>query len=372
MMLKVLGLILAAIVVAAVALLPGRAAARRADDAARRTSASTEGATTDRRRGRPRRPAAALGVVVALGLVLWAVLTGLAGRDVRARLDVIDAQRQFGDTGAGLVEYAVAGDGPPILVIHGAGGGFDQGLIFAEAFVGDGYRWIAPSRFGYLGSPLPEDASTSAQADAFAALADHLGHDRVHVLGVSGGAPPALQLAARHPERVGSLMLISPAPFTPHGAPDGARSIPSWLYEALFGSDTVYWGLSKLAPGRLREAFDARPDLLADVPEEERRRVDRIVASFLPASHRVDGIRNEGAAIAPDASYPLQNITAPTLIVHARDDRINPFAIGDDLSRKIAKAEILEIPRGGHLLLGHHADIRSHVRAFLGGISVSE
>ncbi|MGP1353872.1 MAG: alpha/beta fold hydrolase [Parasphingopyxis sp.] len=321
---------------------------------------------------RARRLIVAASIVLALGLALWGVLTVLTGHDARARIESLEAQRQSAETGEGLVEYAVAGDGPPLLVVHGAGGGFDQGLLFADAFVGEGYRSIAPSRFGYLGSPLPDDASTEAQADAFDALLDHLGLDRVHVMGVSGGAPPALQLASRHPERVSGLVLVSPAPFTPHGAPDGERPIPAWLYEALFGSDTVYWTLSKLAPSRLREAFDARAELLAGLPDEERRRVDRLVASFLPASRRIEGIGNEAAAIAPDASYSLEDITAPTLIVHARDDRINPFAIGVDLSQRIANAEFVEIERGGHLLLGHHEEIRDRVRTFLDGISALE
>ena len=45
-------------------------------------------------------------------------------------------------------------EGPPVLVIHGAGGGFDQALHTAQMF-GSGFQWVAPSRFGYLGTPLP-------------------------------------------------------------------------------------------------------------------------------------------------------------------------------------------------------------------------
>ncbi|MBO6635744.1 MAG: alpha/beta hydrolase [Parvibaculum sp.] len=321
---------------------------------------------------RARRLILSVGIILTLGLAIWGMVTVLAGHDVRARIENMEAQRKFAETGEGLVEYAVTGEGPPLLVIHGAGGGFDQGQLFAEAFIGEGYRRIAPSRFGYLGSPLPDNASTSAQADAFAALMDDLGLDRVHILAVSGGVPPALQLASRHPERVSGLVLLSPAPFTPHGAPDGERPIPAWVYEALFGSDTVYWTLSKLAPSRLREAFDARAELLVGLSNEERHRVDRIVESFLPASRRIEGIGNEVAAIAPDARYALEDIAAPALIVHARDDRINPFAIGVDLSQRIENAQFLEIERGGHLLLGHHEEIRGRVRTFLDGISTPE
>ncbi len=54
--------------------------------------------------------------------------------------------------------------GPPLLMVHGSGGGFDQGLDFARTLVPDGYRVIVPSRFGYLRTPLPADASPMAQA----------------------------------------------------------------------------------------------------------------------------------------------------------------------------------------------------------------
>jgi hypothetical protein len=48
----------------------------------------------------------------------------------------------------GAMEYETAGNGPPCLMIHGTGGGFDQGLAFAAPLVDAGWTVIAPSRFG--------------------------------------------------------------------------------------------------------------------------------------------------------------------------------------------------------------------------------
>jgi hypothetical protein len=73
---------------------------------------------------------------------------------------------------------AEKGSGIPLLSIHGAGGGYDQGLANAAGFVGAGFRIIAPSRFGYLGTPVPPDISPAAQADA-------------HVVGRLGGGGAA-------------------------------------------------------------------------------------------------------------------------------------------------------------------------------------
>ena len=115
-------------------------------------------------------------------------------------------------TGFGPVAHATGGAGAPVLAIHGAGGRHDQGRLLARAFLPEGFSWVAPSRFGYPGSPMPDDASTAVQADAFTALLDALGQDRVSGIAMSGGAPPALQLALCHPERVQALILLSLAP----------------------------------------------------------------------------------------------------------------------------------------------------------------
>lgn len=139
-------------------------------------------------------------------------------RDLQAINARLVAGSQVVETSHGPVEYATLGDDPPVLVIHGSGGGYDQGLLLAKAFGGEGFRWISPSRFGYLRSPLPADASTAAQADAFAELLDALGTQRVAILAMSGGVPPALQFTERYPDRTSALILLSAAPYTLFGS----------------------------------------------------------------------------------------------------------------------------------------------------------
>jgi pimeloyl-ACP methyl ester carboxylesterase len=92
------------------------------------------------------------------------------------------------ETACGPIQYTEFGDGAPMLIVHGAGGGYDQGEYFAK-LIGGNYRWIAPSRFGFLDTPVPDDANSSLQADAYACLLDELGIDRVGVVGVSMGGP---------------------------------------------------------------------------------------------------------------------------------------------------------------------------------------
>ncbi|MGQ7791021.1 alpha/beta fold hydrolase [Faunimonas sp. B44] len=306
-------------------------------------------------------------------LALLAAAAGLAAAPVRKAFQAdlgrirqsLAREARTAATAAGVVEFAERGDGPPVLVVHGAGGGFDQGLLIAEAFVGQGFRWIAPSRFGYLRSPLPADASPAAQADAFAALLDTLGIGRLAVVAMSGGVPPALQLALRHPARVSALVLLSSAPFA--GAPAGTldRPAPEWLYPAFFASDFPAWATRRVAPSLLLRIFDVRKDRPAAADPAERAFVQAALDAFLPASARAPGLANEGAALDPSSRYALEEVAAPTLIVHARDDGINPFMIAAHLAARIPGAAFMPVSAGGHLLIGHQREVRARLAAFL-------
>lgn len=81
------------------------------------------------------------------------------------------------------------GEGNPVLIVHGAGGGFDQGLDMTGALAGHGYRLIVPSRFGYLRSALPDKPTVAMQADTYVALLDRLGADKVVVVSILRRCP---------------------------------------------------------------------------------------------------------------------------------------------------------------------------------------
>ena len=93
-------------------------------------------------------------------------------RDISQARERVSTGSQEAQTPCGPIEYAAIGAGKPVLVVHGAGGGYDQGLDIAKPLVDGGFRVIAMSRFGYLGTPLPIDASAAAQADAHVCLLD--------------------------------------------------------------------------------------------------------------------------------------------------------------------------------------------------------
>ena len=155
------------------------------------------------------------------------------------------------ETACGPIQYTEFGEGPPILIVHGAGGGYDQGDYFAK-LIGGNYRWIAPSRFGFLGMPVPAGASSSLQADAYACLLDALGIDRVGVVGVSMGGPSSLLFALQYPQRTNSLVMISTAS---HSIPPRPAILASIFN--IFQNDFVFWSMVHLSPDGLVVARDA-------------------------------------------------------------------------------------------------------------------
>ena len=109
------------------------------------------------------------GKIIGVLLAAASAATGIAyaryRKDIRAIRDQVESGSTIAETAAGPVEYAETGGGSPLLMIHGAGGGYDQGLLLARDFA-ESRRVVAPSRFGYLKTPVPEDSSPAAQADA--------------------------------------------------------------------------------------------------------------------------------------------------------------------------------------------------------------
>jgi 2-hydroxy-6-oxonona-2,4-dienedioate hydrolase len=296
---------------------------------------------------------------------VWLTIVALSGTAVKQRQTKLSEVMRTADLPSGTIAYADQGTGSALLALHGAGGGFDQGLLMAEAFANEGRRIIAVSRFGYPGSPLPPDASVTAQAAALSQLLDALNIDQVDILAMSGGVPPALKFAELYPTRTRRLALLSSAPIEPSQIKESERPLPTSAYQYLLGNNAIYWSLTVCARGTLASAFDARPELLTHASSSETRFVSRLIDDFLPAKARLPGLANEGAAIDPRADYALESIDAPALILHARDDRMNAVAIAESLGERLPKANLVLYDTGGHLLLGYHADARDEIARFL-------
>jgi pimeloyl-ACP methyl ester carboxylesterase len=310
-----------------------------------------------------------------------AILTGLAvagllgwtynsyQRAARSARERISARSEIAATPCGPIEYAISGDGPPVLFVHGSGGGYDQGLAFSRTLVRDGFRVIAMSRFGYLGTPLPRDASAAAQADAHACLLDALGIQRVAVIGGSAGAPSSIQFAVRYPDRIAALVLIVPAAYVPR--PGGAPPLQApagieFLFDTALRSDFLFWAATRLARRTMiRTILATPPAIVEEASAEEQARVTEILEHILPVSPRRLGLINDAAVTSTLERYALEAITAPALIIGVRDDLFGTFDAALYTAEQIPGARFVGYPTGGHLWVGHQQELMSEIEAFL-------
>lgn len=283
--------------------------------------------------------------------------------DIRTAQERVMSGSRVIETRCGPIEYATIGEGPPVLVVHGAGGGYDQGLWVARDNVGEGFRIIAPSRFGYLRTPLPQDASPAAQADAHACLLDSLNISKVAVVGISAGAPSSMQFALRYPERTSSLVLIVPGTYTPENPVESPGPAPlPFVFSTIFKSDFPLWVAMKVDPSSVLYALGVPPSSQARLTDTQK---DELMSSLLPYSPRIDGMVNEGKVFSVLDRYPLENITAPTLVISAADDPWKTYDAAKYTAENIPGAKFIGFETGGHLLIGQEEEVRSEVAQFI-------
>jgi 2-hydroxy-6-oxonona-2,4-dienedioate hydrolase len=295
--------------------------------------------------------------------------------DLEAASSRLEGTSKIAQTASGPIEYTLMGEGKPLLMVHGSGGGYDQGLDFAQTFVGKGYRVIAVSRFGYLRTPYPQDASPEAQADAHANLLTALGIEKAAIVGASAGGPSTMQFAIRHPDKCAAMILLVPLAWKPETAPSSAPKISPWqqkILTSLVGSDFVFWAATKLAPNVILSKVLATPSEDFDAaPEGEKTRIDTMRDHILPISRRIKGLMNDSVMGASLRRYELEKITAPALVMSVKNDLYGTYASAQYSASQIPGARFVGFDRGGHVWAGHGDEAYEVIREFLDGVDFS-
>jgi pimeloyl-ACP methyl ester carboxylesterase len=280
-------------------------------------------------------------------------------RDISIAKKRVLESSQVVKTTQGLIEYSTFGRGLPVLFIHGAGGGHDMGQTYAK-LIGDEFFWICPSRFGYLRTPIPEDASFESQADAYAALLDLLNIEKVVTIGLSIGGPSAILFALRHPSRCAALVLQSAISKTTVKRPKS-----DWFYNCIFSSNFIYWVVSNTLKNTLVKKFGVDSSVLNSLTNDEKKWLEEALSKFHPASKRYPGILNDQKATISDEQYDLDKINIATLILHALDDILVDYDFATYAHAHIPNSELITFSSGGHMLLGQHEKNRQVVASFL-------
>ncbi len=247
----------------------------------------------------------------------------------------------------GLMTYIDAGEGEPILSIHGIFGGYDQAYDSVKNRESKN-RLLAPSRFGYLGSDVKGNGTPEEQAAAFKELLDYLEIDRVFVLGTSAGGTPAIRFALDYPERVNGLILYCSA-MPVNKKPDTYLEYQAPPEPLL--SDYAMYLISPLMP------------LIMGMPAST-------VKNIQPIAERKTGVILDGRLTNPDMErnfeqYPIEALRVPVLILHSEDDPVASFEKVKNVQHRFPHLTLVSFPDGGHMMTGHSEEIEKVLDEFL-------
>ena len=283
--------------------------------------------------------------IIAIYMVAHLFLLQSALKDAHVRLEGYGAQTI--ELSYGNMTYVDEGYGETILVAHGISGGYDQAFDTLKGRTDD-YRIIAPSRFGYLGSDMPADATPAGQAAAYVELLDALGIDKAYILGTSAGGTIAIRFALDYPERTKGLILYSsaapyvekPDSFVEYQGPPAfllgnfAMWLMSPLFEPIMGmeSDTIY--------------------------------------DMLPVDERREGMEMDASITNPDMTrnfedYPIENLSVPSLILHAKDDKLASYDAMAAAVPRFPDCTFLSFEDGGHMMAGHGNEVDMALDGFV-------
>jgi 2-hydroxy-6-oxo-octa-2,4-dienoate hydrolase len=255
--------------------------------------------------------------------------------------------------------YLEAGQGPPIVLVHGSGPGvtaYANWRLVIPALA-EQFHVIAPDMVGFGFTDRPDDVQFGVQtwADQLVGLMDTLDIGKAHLVGNSFGGAIALRVAAQHPDRVDRMVLMGsmgvPFPITP-------------------GLDTV-WGYQPSFENmrKVLDVFAYSRELVNDELAEVRYRASmqpgfqESFAAMFPAD--ASGSRQRWVEAMRTPEDEIRALRQRTLIVHGREDKVIPMETSFALIRLIDDAELHVFSHCGHwTMIERAADFNRLTREF--------
>ena len=251
------------------------------------------------------------------------------------------------------IHYNEAGpaDGHPVLLIHGGGPGATGWSNYSpniEAIADAGLRTIAIDLPGWGGSS-EVDFLDYEPLDALCQFMDELGIEKAALVGNSMGGHTSIRMSIERPERVSHLITMGP---------------PLQLKPFLFGANGPSEGIKIMYQG------------YEDYSEEHMERLVRIMVFDGDRFADPQIVKERAAAVAANPNHvanvaragirgpipkwaaldDLSKITAPTLLIHGRDDRVAPFEGTLWACAHIPNSRAHLINRCGHWAQLEHSD----------------
>ena len=136
-----------------------------------------------------------------------------------------------------------------------------------------------------------------------------------------------------------------------------------FVMNTVLKNDFIMWTFTKVAKDQMVSFLGATPELQKTMTPEEQRQVDVLMTMIFPVSERQAGIVNEGINHQKLERYALEDISAPTLVIDAKD--VSTFPGSKYTAENIPNARLVAYETGGHMLIGHGEDAQEEVAKFL-------
>ena len=229
---------------------------------------------------------------------------------------------------APVLHVVEAGDGPPVVLLHGLTATHRYVVMGSRALERAGHRVVAYDARGHGASAPQTSYAYGDLAADLLALLDARGLDRAVLAGASMGAHTALRVALDAPERVAGLVLVTPA-----AHPDSPPGLPRW--------DRLAHGLRTGGVDGFVAAYG-----LEDVPERWRDTTERVLRQRLGVHEHPDAVADALEQVPRSTPFALEELAAigcPTVVVADRDDADpgHPLWVGEDYARRIPGATLV-------------------------------
>ncbi len=286
----------------------------------------------------------------------------------------VSVDQRLSLNGGRIISWCTYGrpGGFPVLSLHGTPGSRLKYRSADQSACEHGLRLISPDRWGYGASDAPLNASVSKYAEDIEALVDALGIDRFAVVGISGGGPFAVAVAARLGVRITALALVAPV--------GPIAAIPA---HALSPFHRLSFRIIPRVPGALRTAFAVMRAAIRIAPNMSAYLATARAGAADCAIMRCPAIRADlndtfiaglaGSALGPALDMKLfsrpwniafDQVSAPVCIWIGADDRNVPLAAINELARNLPAANIVRLPAAGHFwIVQNYAQVLSWIAA---------
>lgn len=256
----------------------------------------------------------------------------------------VNVVSRFVDVGDGRrVHYHEAGEGSPVVLVHGSGPGASGLSNFRQnvpALVAAGHRVLVPDTLGFGRSSMPDDVDYTLEfmVAGLRGFLDALGLDRVALIGNSLGGAMCIQIALDQPERVSRLVLMAPGGLEPRERYFEMRGIRTMLKVFFDPNGITAEGMRKVFSLQL---FDASG--LADGVVEERLAVALTQPKRVFETMRV-----------PDLAPRLSELSCPILAFWGMNDHFCPSSGAMRIAEQCKRARVVLLTECGHWVMVEH------------------